>query len=115
MTRYFRFTLAFLLVLVPTAVMAQSTPAPAPQPPAQPPPSSPLTIRIGDAEILPGGFIEALAIGRSTYVGSGPPTALATASSTSPVARVLKTGSIAGWSSERTPARAGTSSQPSRA
>ena len=36
---------------------------------------------------------------------SGPPTARATASSTSPVARVVKTGSMTGCMSDRTPAR----------
>jgi hypothetical protein len=60
-------------VLLPSLVFAQTA-----APPAQPATPSPLTIRIGDAEVLPGGFIDALAIVRSTNVGSGPATTFAT-------------------------------------
>ena len=66
-----RLTLVFVCVLLPCAALAQTAPPPQP-------PSSPLTIRIGDADILPGGFIEALAIVRSTNVGSGAATPIAT-------------------------------------
>jgi len=62
----------FSLVFLPAAAFAQAAP------PAQPPATSPLTIKIGDAEILPGGFFDALAIVRSTNVGSGPATTFAT-------------------------------------
>jgi hypothetical protein len=55
-------TLAFALAA--TAVSAQ-TPAAAPLP------TSPLSIHLGDADFLPGGFIDATAIVRSTNVGSG--------------------------------------------
>jgi hypothetical protein len=48
-------------------VLAQA-PAPAP---AQPAATSPLTIRLGDADFLIGGFLDAAAITRSTNVGSG--------------------------------------------
>jgi len=47
-------------------------------PPAPPPATSPLTVRLGDAEFLPGGFVDAMAITRSTNVGSGPATTFGT-------------------------------------
>lgn len=64
--------LVFVSALLPAVAIAQAA-----APPPQPPPS-PLTIRIGDAELLPGGFLDALAIVRSTNVGSGPATTFAT-------------------------------------
>jgi hypothetical protein len=57
-----------------------SAPALAQTPPASPPATSPLTIRLGDADFLIGGFIDAGAVVRSTNVGSG----LATTFSTIP-------------------------------
>jgi hypothetical protein len=68
-----RLALTILSMLLPSLAHAQTAP-----PPAQPPPSSPLTIRLGDADFLLGGFIDALAIVRSTNVGSGPATTFAT-------------------------------------
>jgi hypothetical protein len=68
MTSYLRLALVFVCLLLPCAVLAQTSS----------PPSSPLTIRIGDADILPGGFIDALGIVRSTNVASGPATTFAT-------------------------------------
>ena len=62
-----------LCVLSSVPVLAQDAPAPAA-------PTSPLTIHIGDADFLIGGFIDAAAIVRSTNVGSG----LATTFSTIP-------------------------------
>jgi hypothetical protein len=70
-----RFVAVFLCLGAPALARAQPAPA---QPSAPPPATSPLTIRIGDAEILPGGFIDALGIFRSTNVASGPPTTFAT-------------------------------------
>jgi hypothetical protein len=60
-----------LCLSLPAAVRAQQ-PAPAQ------PPSSPLTIRLGDAELLLGGFLDAGAIVRSTNTGNGLPTAFGT-------------------------------------
>ncbi|HEX9366659.1 MAG TPA: hypothetical protein VF921_08525 [Vicinamibacterales bacterium] len=51
---------------MPAAARAQTT-TPAPQPPA----TSPLSIHLGDADFLIGGFLDATAIVRSTNVGSG--------------------------------------------
>ena len=65
--------LAMLCVFSTRPVSAQEPPAPAP-------PTSPLTIHIGDADFLIGGFIDAAAVMRSTNVGSG----LATTFSTIP-------------------------------
>jgi hypothetical protein len=70
MTTTLRVRLPFVLVCVFAAAAVQAQ--------TPPPSSSPLTIRIGDAEILPGGFLDALAIFRSTNVASGPPTTFAT-------------------------------------
>lgn len=61
-----RVSLAVLCLLAPAAAWAQTT-APAAPPPA----TSPLTIRLGDADFLIGGFLDAAAIVRSTNVGSG--------------------------------------------
>src|SRR6187549_627340 len=55
---------AVAFALTATAVFAQ-TPA------AAPPPTSPLSIHLGDANFLPGGFVDAIAYVRSTNVGSG--------------------------------------------
>src|SRR5262245_13653621 len=77
MTSRARLLFALLCVLMPASALAQTAPPPA-QPPAQQPPPSPLTIRLGDADFLIGGFIDALAISRSTNVGSGPATTFAT-------------------------------------
>jgi len=68
-----RLIFTVLCALSPSAALAQ-TPAAAPQPP----PTSPLTIRIGDADFLIGGFLDAMAIVRSTNVGSGAPTTFST-------------------------------------
>src|SRR6185295_4663225 len=70
-----RFFLALLCVLLPVAARAQTT-TPAPTQPTQPTPppppaTSPLTIHLGDADFLIGGFLDATAIMRSTNVGSG--------------------------------------------
>jgi hypothetical protein len=59
-----------LCVLLPVCAQAQ-TPAPAPA-------TSPLTIHLGDADFLIGGFLDATSIVRSTNVGSGMSTAFAT-------------------------------------
>ena len=69
-----RLLVAFaVLCAVPSVrVLAQDAPAPVP--------TSPLTIHIGDADFLIGGFIDAGAVVRSTNVGSG----LATTFSTIP-------------------------------
>jgi hypothetical protein len=66
MQPFSRFSLAILCVLLPAAARAQTT-TPAPPPPA----TSPLTIHLGDADFLIGGFLDATAIMRSTNVGSG--------------------------------------------
>ena len=68
-----RLILTVLCALLPSAALAQTIAA-APQPP----PTSPLTIRIGDADFLIGGFLDAMAIVRSTNVGSGAPTTFST-------------------------------------
>lgn len=64
-----------LCAVIPAIVLAQATPTP-----AQAPATSPLTIHLGDADFLIGGFIDAGAVVRSTNVGSG----LATTFSTIP-------------------------------
>jgi hypothetical protein len=61
---------ALLCLSLPAAIRAQSAPAP-----AQPTPPSPLTIRLGDADFLIGGFLDAGAVSRSTNTGTGLPTA----------------------------------------
>ena len=66
--------LSLVWTFLPAAVLAQAPPA------GQPPTTSPLTIRLGDAEFLIGGFIDAVGVVRSTNVGSG----LATTFSTIP-------------------------------
>jgi hypothetical protein len=71
MTASVRFVLAAICALAPAAAAAQPAPA-------APPPTSPLAIHIGDADFLIGGFIDALAVVRSTNVGSGPATTYAT-------------------------------------
>src|SRR4051812_46449251 len=64
---------AAILLLLNHAVSAQT--APSPDPPAQDPgigaPTSPLAIHIGDADVLFGGFIDAIAIRRDANTGSG--------------------------------------------
>jgi hypothetical protein len=70
-----RYIAVALCVLSPLCASAQTqTPAPAPSTP----PPSPLTIRLGDADFLIGGFIDATAYVRSTNVGSGPATTFGT-------------------------------------
>jgi len=59
--------------LSPALALAQATAAA-----AQAPPTSPLTIRLGDADFLIGGFIDAGAVVRSTNVGSGMATTFST-------------------------------------
>jgi hypothetical protein len=71
MTASIRYVLAAICALVPVAAAAQPAPA-------APPPTSPLAIHVGDADFLIGGFIDALAVVRSTNVGSGVPTTYAT-------------------------------------
>lgn len=74
MTDRCRVALAILcLLVVPVAASAQPA-----APPPQPPPTSPLTIHLGDADFLIGGFLDAMAIVRSTNVGSGPATTFGT-------------------------------------
>ena len=60
-----------LCVLLPVPALAQT-------PPPAPPASSPLTIHLGDADFLIGGFLDAAAITRSTNVGSGMSTTFGT-------------------------------------
>lgn len=67
-----RFVLLCALLGISLSAAAQAQPASAP---AQPPPSSPLTIRLGDADFLIGGFLDAGAVVRSTNTGNGLPTA----------------------------------------
>ena len=83
MTLRTRLALTILLSAgLPSLALAQTAPAPTPpaQPPPaqQPPPTAPLTIHLGDADFLIGGFIDALMVSRSTNVGSGPATTFAT-------------------------------------
>src|SRR3954464_7391795 len=70
-----RRVLLALSVLLPAPALAQ---APPPAPPPSPPATSPLTIHLGDADFLIGGFLDATAITRSTNVGSGMSTSFAT-------------------------------------
>ncbi|HEX4566689.1 MAG TPA: hypothetical protein VH138_08645, partial [Vicinamibacterales bacterium] len=49
------------------SVSAQTQPAQ----PASPPPSSPLAIHVGDADLLIGGFMDLTSITRSTNTGNG--------------------------------------------
>ncbi len=70
----YRLVVTSLVLCLATAAAAQEATAPAP--PAAPP-ISPLTIRVGDADLLIGGFMDATAIMRSTNVGSGIGTAFA--------------------------------------
>lgn len=60
------------LVLASALVAAVPAAAQTPQP-AQPstPPSSPLAIHVGDADLLIGGFLDAMAVSRSTNTGNG--------------------------------------------
>jgi hypothetical protein len=76
-----RALLALVLFLIPAGALAQSGPAPAPDPPAQQPatpPSSPLAIHVGDADLLIGGFLDAMVVTRSTATGSGIATSFGT-------------------------------------
>ena len=61
---------AIAAALLPTVAAAQPAPT-------QPPPTSPLTIHIGDADFLVGGFLDVVAVTRSTNVASGLPTTFA--------------------------------------
>jgi hypothetical protein len=61
-----RIALPAMLMCVSVAGSAQT---PAPQDPQ--PPTSPLAIHVGDADLLIGGFIDATSIRRSTNTGSG--------------------------------------------
>jgi hypothetical protein len=54
-----------------TATATAPDPDPDPQQPAAAPPSSPLAIRVGDAELLVGGFMDMTMITRSTNTGNG--------------------------------------------
>src|SRR5262245_40253560 len=67
----FRLALTLVCTLLPSMALAQAAPA-------QPATTSPLTIHLGDADFLIGGFIDALGIVRSTNVGSGPATTFGT-------------------------------------
>ncbi len=62
-----RFSVALFVALLSRGAAAQSLPGT--PPPATP--TSPLTIHVGDADLLIGGFLDATAIVRSTNVGSG--------------------------------------------
>src|SRR5580765_8513313 len=62
--RLVTFVNALAFAVAATAASAQ-TPA------AAPPTTSPLSIHLGDADFLIGGFLDATAIVRSTNVGSG--------------------------------------------
>ena len=73
MRRRLRLVLALFCALSPAGALAQ-TAAPAAQPSPQPPPS-PLTIHLGDADFLIGGFLDALAVVRSTNTGNNTATA----------------------------------------
>jgi hypothetical protein len=65
--------IAIVAMLGVRAAAQEAPPAAAPpdQAPATQEPSSPLTIRLGDAELLFGGFIDATAIRRDANTGSG--------------------------------------------
>jgi hypothetical protein len=76
MTLRTRIALTLLSTLLPSLALAQAAPPPA-TPAQTPPPTAPLAIHIGDADFLIGGFLDALAIVRSTNVGSGPATTFA--------------------------------------
>jgi hypothetical protein len=71
MAKPFTLLYALLCLTLPAAALAQAAPA-------QPPPTSPLTIRLGDADFLIGGFLDAGAVVRSTNTGNGLPTAFGT-------------------------------------
>lgn len=71
MRGYTRYLAVAAVVLSPLCASAQ-TPAPPPAPAT--PPASPLTIRLGDADFLIGGFIDAAGVFRSTNTGGGPAT-----------------------------------------
>lgn len=60
-----------LACLLASSSASAQTPAPATAKPA----TSPLTIHVGDADLLIGGFMDATAITRSTNTGNGLPTA----------------------------------------
>ena len=66
-------SIAIVAMLGVRAAAQEAPPAAAPpdQAPATREPSSPLTIRLGDAELLFGGFIDATAIRRDANTGSG--------------------------------------------
>ena len=53
---------------VPSVAQAQGGQGSQPQ---QPPPSSPLAIHVGDADLLIGGFLDAMVVARSTNTGNG--------------------------------------------
>lgn len=60
----------FLMLVLPLSATAQTPPPQAP-PAASAQATSPLTIRLGDADFLLGGFMDMTGIFRSTNVGSG--------------------------------------------
>jgi hypothetical protein len=78
MTRCSRYLAVALCALFPPCASAQTPAQPQAPEPAAPPPTSPLTIRLGDADFLIGGFLDAAAVFRSTNVGSGPATTFGT-------------------------------------
>src|SRR5580765_6567795 len=66
-----RYLAIALCVAAPLSASAQ-TPA------AAAPPQSPMTLHLGNADFLIGGFLDAAAVARSTNVGSGPATTFGT-------------------------------------
>ena len=66
-----------ILTLLSVSASAQTPPA-EPTVPQPSPPSSPLAIHVGDADLLIGGFIDATSIRRSTNTGSGDHTSFGT-------------------------------------
>jgi hypothetical protein len=62
----------FSVTCLIAASLSSATPATAQAPAVTPPaPSSPLSIRVGDAELLVGGFLDATIAARSTATGTG--------------------------------------------
>jgi hypothetical protein len=65
------FAAIILLLTLPASAQTQAPPDPSTQPSGGSTPSSPLTIHVGDADLLFGGFIDATAIRRDANTSSG--------------------------------------------
>ena len=73
--------LAFALSLIPAGALAQNNdPATQSDQQTHPPatPTSPLAIHVGDADLLIGGFLDAMVVTRSTATGNGIATSFGT-------------------------------------